>query len=176
LPVPISRITRFAVISLTLHATSSRTTACGVGDHRQIGAGVIGNFQPAFDHIHGSGAVWQDRQNGLLVHPIGARDADRDLDLHRIDRQPDGVCDAKGIVPQRVPQRAHRRLGVIRAADVGPHADLQHHALQSHRRLPLQPVIPAKGGIQSQELWRWRLWTPACAAVTVFHSGRRSLC
>ena len=129
----------------------------GIGDHRRIRAGVVGDFQPAFDDPHGSRAVRQHRQHRLLVHPLGAGNADRDLDLHRIDRQSDGIGDAERVVPQRVAQRAHRGLGVIRAADIGSHADLQHHSLQGHfvslpRSVPgFDPVGLAPGATSGPE-------------------------
>ena len=106
----------------------------------RIGARIVWNFEPAFDDPHGPGAVRQHRQNRLPVDSVGARNADRDLDLHRVDRQADRIGDTQPIVPERVAQGAHRSLGVIGPADVGSHADLQNHALQSHIRLTSDPA------------------------------------
>jgi len=127
-------MTRFPFIALALteyRAARPRR----VGDDRPVGAHIVGDFQPAFDDPHRSRAVRQYRQDRLLVDPIGLRHADRDLHLHRIDRQANCIRHAEPIMPERVPQRAHRRLGVVGSADVGSHADLEHHTLQSHVRL-----------------------------------------
>jgi len=107
----------------------------GVGDDRHIGAGVVGNLQPAFDDAHGPGAVRQNGEDSLLIDPIRVGHANRDLYLHRVDRQSDSISNTERVVPEGVPQCTHRRFRIIRPADIGPHADLQHHALQSHFRL-----------------------------------------
>src|SRR5215470_11268291 len=107
----------------------------GVGDDCHIRAGIVWNFETAFDDAHRPGTMRQHRQNRVLVHPVRTRNTDHDLDLHRVDRQTYGVCDAEPVVPERVAQGAHGRLRVIRSADIGAHADLEHHAPQVHFRL-----------------------------------------
>ena len=71
----------------------------------------------------------------LGIDLIGLLDADRDLDLHRVDWQPNSISDAEPVVPERVAQGAHGRLRVICSADIGAHADLEHHTPQAHFRL-----------------------------------------
>ena len=66
--------------------TSSRTTAAALAMHGGIGAGIVGDLQPALDDVHRAGAMRQHRQHLRLVHQFGLRHADGDLDPHGIRR------------------------------------------------------------------------------------------
>ncbi len=114
---------------------SSQTTAAALAIMVEPVPSSFGNFQPAIDHCHRPGAVRQHRQDLLLVHLFRTRHADGDLDLHGVGVQAQRRGDAERIVPQGIAQRAYRGLGRIGAADIGAHADFQHHAFQRHVRV-----------------------------------------
>jgi len=105
----------------------------GIGDHGAVRAGVVADLESTLDHGDGALAVGQHGQHFRLVHQLGLGHADVHVDHHGLQRLAQSSRDRKGVVPERVAQRPACRLGRIAAADVGAHADLQHHALLGHR-------------------------------------------
>jgi hypothetical protein len=107
-----------------------------MGNQRAVGTGIVCDLQAALDHGHGALAVGQNGHDLGLVHQLGSRHADMHVDDHRIRWLAERGRDRQRIVPERIAERPAGGLGRVRAADVGPHADLENHALSCHRLTP----------------------------------------
>ena len=69
-----------------------------------------------------------------LVDEFRLRNADKHFHDHRVGGHFQRGRDVQRIVPKRVTQRSHRGLGVIGAAYIRAHADLEHHSFHGHCR------------------------------------------
>ncbi len=93
---------------------------------------VVADLEAPLDHGNGAFAVGEHLQNLGLVDRLGARHADVHVDLHGLERLAERGRDRKRVVPERIAERAAGSLGRIGAANVGAHADLEHHAFLCH--------------------------------------------
>src|SRR5690606_12008078 len=86
----------------------------------------------AFDHAHAHLAVGEDLDQLGFIDQIGALHGDDGVDHHGGAGKAESVGDVERVMPERVTNRARAGLGVVAAADRGPHAELHHHFLEGH--------------------------------------------
>src|SRR6266545_3025510 len=105
-----------------------------VGNQRTVGALVIVDLKAAFDHCDGSRSMRQNSHDLRLVDQFGAGHADMNVDNHCIQRLTKRRRDRQRVMPKRIPKGPASCLRRVSAADVGAHADLEHHTLLRHIR------------------------------------------